>query len=94
MIDDLVRNGQGDLALMFEYDHCSGEVKIIGYAELNNENGEFTEQGVMNAYMEQAVLHSELPDEDRHYVLKYMETRDKEPGKASFLQDLFSFLCE
>ena len=35
--------------------------------------------------MEQAVLHSELPDEDRHYVLKYMETRDKEPGKASFL---------
>ena len=87
MIDDLVGNGQGDLALMFEYDHRSGEVKIIGYAEPNNENGEFTEQGVMNAYMEQAVLHSELPDEDRHYVLKYMETRDKEPGKASFLQE-------
>ena len=33
------------------------------------------------------MLHSELPDEDRHYVLKYMETRDKEPGKASFLQE-------
>jgi hypothetical protein len=76
MIDDLVRNGQGDLALMFEYDHRSGEVKIIGYAELNNENGEFTEQGAMNAYMEQAVLHSELPDKGQNAHACSLSTLD------------------
>jgi len=69
----LVGNDQGDLALIFEYDSCSGTVEIIGYAGANN--SEFSEQGVMNAYMEQAVLHSALPDSDREDVLKFMETR-------------------
>jgi hypothetical protein len=83
----LVGNGQGDLALMFEYDSRTRTVEIIGYAEPINSNGEFSEQGVMNAYMEQAVLYSALPDEERHDVLKYMDTRDKNEGKTTFLQE-------
>ncbi len=71
---------------MFEYDSRTCTVEIIGYAEPIN-NGEFSERGVMNAYMEQAVLYSALPDEERHDVLKYMDTRDKNEGKATFLQE-------
>jgi hypothetical protein len=72
---------------MFEYDSRTRTVEIIGYAEPINSNGEFSEQGVMNAYMEQAVLYSALPDEERHDVLKYMDTRDKNEGKTTFLQE-------
>ena len=67
MINDLVGNGQGDLALMFEYDHHSGKVKIIGYAKLNNENGDFTEQGVMNAWSRQCYTVSCLMKTDIMY---------------------------
>ena len=51
-----------------------------------NDN-EFTERGVMNAYMEQAVLYSALPESDKKNVLKYMDTRDKPKEKAQFLQE-------
>ena len=89
-MDDLVRNGQGDLALIFEYDSHTRTVKIIGYAEPINSNGKFSERGVMNVYMEQAVLYSTLPDEERHDVLKYMDTRDKNEGKTIFLTRIYS----
>ena len=81
----MVGNGQGDLALIFEYDSRSGIVEVMGYAEANN--SEFSEQGVMNAYMEQAVLHSVLPDSDREDVLKFMETRYKSSKNTQFLQE-------
>src|SRR6267143_3127940 len=72
---------------MFEYDSRTRTVEIIGYAEPINNNDKFSERGVMNAYMEQAVLYSALPDEERHDVLKYMDTRDENDGKTTFLQE-------
>ena len=72
---------------MFEYDSRTRAVGITGYAEPINNNDKFSERGVMNAYMEQAVLYSALPDEERHDVLKYMDTRDENDGKTTFLQE-------
>ena len=43
---------------MFEYDSRTHTVEIIGYVEPINNNDKFSERGVMNAYMEQAVLYS------------------------------------
>ena len=83
----MVGNGQGDLALMFEYNSHMRTVEIIEYAEPINSNGKFSERGVMNAYMEQVVLYSTLPNKERHDVLKYMDTRDKNEGKTTFLQE-------
>jgi len=57
----------------------------MGYVEANN--SEFSEQGVMNVYMEQAVLHSTLPDSDREDVLKFMEMRYKSSENTQFLQE-------
>jgi hypothetical protein len=79
---------QGDLALMIDYDSRTGVVEIVGYAKASKvNNNEFTECGVMNAYMEQAVQYSALPDSDKKDVLKYMETREKPKEKAQFLQE-------
>ncbi len=72
---------------MFEYDSRTRTVGIIGYAEPFNNNDKFSERGVMNAYMEQAVLYSALPDEERHDVLKYMDTRGENGRKTTFLQE-------
>ena len=72
---------------MFEYNSHMRTVEIIGYAEPINSNSKFSERGVMNAYMEQAVLYSTLPNKERHDVLKYMDTRDKNEGKTTFLQE-------
>ena len=73
---------------MIEYDSWTGAVEIVGYAKVSEVNdNEFTERGVMNAYMEQAVLYSTLPDSDKKDVLKYMGTREKPTGKAQFLQE-------
>src|SRR5882762_390808 len=72
---------------MFEYDSRTRTVGITGYAEPINNNDKFSERGVMNAYMEQVVLYSVLPDEERHDVLKYMDTRDENGRKTTFLQE-------
>ena len=71
---------------MIDFDHKTGEMEIVGYAE-SKDNKEFTERGIMNAYMEQAVLYSALPDSDRETVLRYMETRDDKPEDTILLQE-------
>src|SRR6266700_4554968 len=72
---------------MCEYDSRMRTVEIRVYEEPINNNDKFSERGVMNVYMEQAVLYSALPDEERHDVLKYMDTRDENGGKTTFLQE-------
>jgi len=49
---------------MLEYNSNTGIVEIVGYSEVIDDIDEFTEQGKMNAYLEQAVLYSTLPDSD------------------------------
>jgi hypothetical protein len=78
---------QGDLALMLEYDHSTGKLELLGYSESREGITQFSERGVMNAYMEQAVLYSALPDKDVEDVIKYMGTRYNAPQNTQFLQE-------
>jgi len=82
----LIATGQGELALMIDYDYKTGKMEIVGYAE-SKDNKNFTERGIMNAYMEQVVLYSALPDRDKENVLKYMDTRDEELENMFLLQE-------
>jgi hypothetical protein len=72
---------------MLEYDSNTGTVEIVGYSGTIDDINEFTEQGKMNAYLEQAVLYSALPDSDREDVLKYMEMRGKSREETFLLQE-------
>jgi hypothetical protein len=76
---------QGELALMLEYDGITGTLEIFGYAATKDRIEEFSEQGKMNVFTEQAVLHGNVEDNDREQVLKYMETRDRK--EVQFLQE-------
>jgi len=72
---------------MLEFDAVTGKLDIIGYSATNADLAEFSERGKMNAYMEQAVLCSDIEDRDRQYVQEYMQTRGRSPKDVQLLQE-------
>ena len=72
---------------MLEFDAETGKLDIIGYSATNADLEEFSERGKMNAYMEQAVMFSDIEDRDRQYVQEYMQTRGRSPKDVQLLQE-------
>ena len=72
---------------MLEFDAVTGKLDIIGYLATNADLAEFSQWGKMNAYMEQAVLCSDIEDRNRQYVQEYMQTRGWSPEDVQLLQE-------
>ena len=73
---------------MLEFDAITGRLEINGFSATSADLVEFSERGKMNAYMEQAVMLSDIEDRDRQYVQEYMQTRGRSPKDVQLLQNL------
>ena len=72
---------------MLEFDAITGRLEINGFSATSADLVEFSERGKMNAYMEQAVMLSDIEDRDRQYVQEYMQTRGRSPKDVQLLQE-------
>ena len=67
---------------MLEYDQKTGNLQVLGYTV--SETGTFSNDGIMNAYLDVAAKESEIEDDARERVASFMG--QKYSGQKSFAQ--------
>ena len=72
--------------MIVEYDKTSGELQVAAYTTALS--GSFSERGMLNAYLEQAVKESPIEDNEREKIHAFVNQRFG--GKQVFAQEMIS----